>query len=86
MAHNKLVHALPVFGGLRFLDAAAAGAFSVADVLVLDAGERPITDDLQHHFEAVGKLSKDERAIARALLEGLVLKHDAKRFERTVKH
>ena len=32
-------------------------------------------------FEAISKLPEEERAIARVLLEGLVLKHDAKRFE-----
>lgn len=51
------------------------------DVLVFDASERPIADDLQHHFEAISKLPEEERAIARVLLEGLILKHDAKRFE-----
>lgn len=47
-----------------------------------DANERPIADDLQHHFEAISKLSEEERAIACVPLEGLILKHDAKRFER----
>ncbi len=36
---------------------------------------------LQRQFEAVSKLPEEDRAIARHLLEGLVLKHDAKRFE-----
>jgi transcriptional regulator with XRE-family HTH domain len=51
------------------------------DVLVFDPSERPIADDLQRQFEAISKLPEEERAIARVLLEGLVLKHDAKRFE-----
>lgn len=51
------------------------------DVLVFDPSERPIADDLQRQFEAISKLPEEERAIARHLLEGLVLKHDAKRFE-----
>jgi len=51
------------------------------DVLVFDPRERPIADDLQRQFEAVSKLPEEERAIASHLLEGLVLKHDAKRFE-----
>ena len=41
----------------------------------------PIADHLQHHFEAVSKLPEEDRAVARVLLEGLILKHDAKRFE-----
>lgn len=75
-------NAQPSLDGLKKL---AMALDCAADVLVFDTGERPITDDLQHHFEAVSKLPEDERAIARALLEGLVLKHDAKRFERTGK-
>lgn len=51
------------------------------DVLVFDPSERPIADDLQRQFEAISKLPEEERTIARHLLEGLVLKHDAKRFE-----
>lgn len=65
------------------LDTPVDALGSAIDALVFDENERPITDDLQHHFEAVSKLPESERAIARALLEGLVLKHDAKRFERT---
>jgi len=44
------------------------------DVVVFDPSKRP-------KFEAISKLLVEERAIARHLLEGLVLKHDAKRFE-----
>jgi transcriptional regulator with XRE-family HTH domain len=53
------------------------------DVLVFDVSERPIADDLQRQFEAISKLPEDERHIARVLLEGLILKHDAGRWERT---
>ena len=51
------------------------------DVLVFDPSERPIADDLQRQFEAISKLPEAERAIARVLLEGLVLKHEARRWE-----
>jgi len=51
------------------------------DVLVFDPSERPIADDLQRQFEAISKLPEAERVIARHLLEGLILKHNAKRFE-----
>lgn len=74
--------AQPSLDGLKKL---ALALDCATDVLVFDADERPIADDLQHHFEAVSKLPEDERAIARALLEGLVLKHDVRRFERTAK-
>lgn len=51
------------------------------DVLVFDPSERPIADDLQRQFEAISKLPEAERAIARVLLEGLVLKYEARRWE-----
>lgn len=54
------------------------------DALVFDPSERPIADDLQRQFEAISKLPEAERAIARVLLEGLILKHDAGRWERSV--
>lgn len=54
------------------------------DALVFDVSERPIADDLQRQFEAISKLPEAERAIARVLLEGLILKHDAGRWERSV--
>lgn len=53
------------------------------DALVFDASERPIADDLQRQFEAISKLPEADRAIARVLLEGLVLKHEARRWEQT---
>ena len=72
--------AQPSLDGLKKL---ALALDCATDVLVFDASERPIADDLQRQFEAISKLPEEERAIARHLLEGLVLKHDAKRFEAT---
>lgn len=51
------------------------------DALVFDASERPIADDLQRQFEAMSRLPEDDRKIARALLEGLILKHEATRWQ-----
>ncbi len=70
--------AQPSLDGLKKL---AVTLDCATDVLVFDSDERPIADDLQRQFEAISKLPEEERAIARVLLEGLVLKHDAKRFE-----
>ena len=49
-------------------------------MLVFDPSERPIADDLQRQSEAISKLPEAERAIARVLLEGLVLKHEVRRW------
>ena len=51
------------------------------DVLVFDPSERPIADDLQRQFEAMSRLPEDDRRIARALLEGIILKHEATRWQ-----
>jgi transcriptional regulator with XRE-family HTH domain len=53
------------------------------DQLVFEPHERPIADDLQRQFEAASKLPEEERSIVRALIEGLILKHEAKRWDRT---
>lgn len=53
------------------------------DQLVFEPSERPIADDLQRQFEAASKLPEEERKIVRALVEGLILKHEAKRWDRT---
>lgn len=52
------------------------------DELVFDESERPIADDLKLQFEAISRLPEEDRKIARALLEGLILKHEARRWER----
>ena len=51
------------------------------DELVFDESERPIADDLKLQFEAISRLPEEDRKIARALLEGLILKHEARRWE-----
>lgn len=69
--------AQPSLDGLKKLALALTCA---TDTLVFDASERPIADDLQRQFEAISQLPEDERKIARVLLEGLILKHDAQRW------
>lgn len=51
------------------------------DELVFDESERPVSDDLKRQFEAASRLPEEERKIARALLEGLILKYEARRWE-----
>jgi transcriptional regulator with XRE-family HTH domain len=51
-----------------------------ADVLVFDKDERGPDDDLRLQFEAISRMSKDEKKIIKALLEGMILKHEARRW------
>jgi transcriptional regulator with XRE-family HTH domain len=50
------------------------------DWLLFDDGERGPDEDLRLQFEAMGQLSPEEKGVARAVLEGLLLKHAARRF------
>jgi transcriptional regulator with XRE-family HTH domain len=58
-----------------------AVALSVsADVLVFDKDERGPDDDLRLQFEAISRMTKEEKKIIKALLEGMILKHEARRW------
>ena len=50
------------------------------DWLLFEDGERGPDEDLRLQFEAMGQLSPEEKGVARAVLEGLLLKHAAHRF------
>ncbi len=50
------------------------------DTLLFDTDERGPGDDLRFHFEAVARMSPEDRQVVRSLLEDMILKHDAKRF------
>ena len=50
------------------------------DWLLFEDAERGPDDDLRLQFEAMGQLSPDEKEVARAVLEGLLLKHVARRW------
>lgn len=51
-----------------------------ADVLVFDDDERGPSDDLRSHFKAVGAVDDEERKIVKAVLDALLLKHDARHW------
>jgi hypothetical protein len=51
-----------------------------ADKLIFDENERGPDDDLRLHFEAVSKLTLEEKKTIKELLEGMLLKHEAKRW------
>ena len=57
-------------------------AFSVsADALVFEADERgPADETLKLQFEAVSQLDPKEKAVIMELIDGMLLKHDARRW------
>jgi transcriptional regulator with XRE-family HTH domain len=58
-----------------------AVALSVtADALLFDTEERGPEDDLKLQFEAVSRLSPDEKRVIRELIEGMLIKHEVKRW------
>jgi transcriptional regulator with XRE-family HTH domain len=50
-----------------------------ADMLLFDQNERGPDNDLRLHFEAASRLDPGEKEMLKSLLEGMLLKHDAKR-------
>lgn len=54
-----------------------------ADTLIFNAKERDPDDELRLQFEALSQFSTEEKAVAKVLLESLILKHDANRFSRS---
>ena len=58
-----------------------AVALSVgADELIFDENERGPQDDLRLQFEAVSKFMAEGKRVMKSVLEGLILKHEAKRW------
>ena len=51
-----------------------------ADLLLFDRDERGPDEDLRFQFEAVAQLGPEEKQVVRSVLEGLLLKHQAKRL------
>ena len=54
-----------------------------ADKLLFDEKERGPDEDLRLHFEAVSKLSEEEKDTIKELPEGMLLKHEAKRWHQS---
>jgi transcriptional regulator with XRE-family HTH domain len=56
-----------------------AKAFHVSlDTLVFGKDERGPTEDLRLQFEAISQFDDEDKFLAQGLLEGLILKHQAK--------
>jgi len=53
------------------------------DELIFDKNERGPDEDLRLQFEALTRFTPEEKKIAKAVLESLILKHDANRFSAT---
>ncbi|AWB66171.1 hypothetical protein C2869_06850 [Saccharobesus litoralis] len=50
------------------------------DSLVFEQTERGPDDELRLQFEAISHFDADEKKIIKALLEGMILKHETKRI------
>lgn len=58
-----------------------ARALSVsADGLVFDQAERGLTDDLKLIFEAASQLDDDGKQLVKAVVEGILLRHESHRW------
>lgn len=53
-----------------------------ADLLLFDEEDRGPDADLRLQFEAVSQFTPEEKQVAKAVIEGLILKHDSQRFNR----
>jgi transcriptional regulator with XRE-family HTH domain len=51
-----------------------------ADTMLFDSDERGPDEELRLHFEAVSKLDPREKYVIKELIEGMLIKHDAKRW------
>lgn len=61
-----------------------AVAFNVtADWLVFEDEERALPDDLKLKFEAISQMSEEDQNTVKSVLDGMILKHQAKRWIRT---
>ena len=69
----------PTLDALRKL---ALGLHCSADLLVFDKDERGPDEDLRLQFEAVTQFTPEEKMVAKAVIESLILKHDSSRFSR----
>jgi len=51
-----------------------------ADVLLFDSDERGPDEDFRLRFEALNRLDQDERSVIKELIDGMLLKHEARRL------
>jgi len=65
---------------LEALRKLAKGLSVSGDTLVFEIDERGPDDELKLQFEAVSQFDPDEKQIVKALLDSLILKHQARRW------
>jgi transcriptional regulator with XRE-family HTH domain len=53
-----------------------------ADDLIFEPHERGPSDDLRLQFEAMQRLDPDERQVVKAVLESIIIRHDATAWNR----
>jgi len=53
------------------------------DELLFGKGERGPDDDLRSHFEAISRFDEEENRVVRSVLEGMILKHEVRRWQST---
>lgn len=51
-----------------------------SDELIFDKGERGPDEELRLQFEALVRFDPEDKKVARAVLDSLILKHEAKRW------
>ena len=51
-----------------------------SDALIFDQNERGPDDDLRLQFETISKFPPGEKNVVKSVLEGLILKHEARRW------
>lgn len=51
-----------------------------ADMLLFGQDERGPDEDLRLQFEAISRFDEEEKRVIRSLLEGMILKHEARRW------
>jgi transcriptional regulator with XRE-family HTH domain len=51
-----------------------------ADLLLFDIDERGPDDDMRLEFEAISKFNQEEKRTIKAVLKGLILKHEAEKW------
>jgi len=60
----------------------AMGLHISADELAFDDNEREPSDDWKLQFEALSQFDDKEREVAKAVIDGLILRHTANRFSK----
>ena len=51
-----------------------------ADELIFEKNERGPDEDLRLQFEAVSRMNSAEKRVVKELIEGMILKHEARRW------